>query len=54
MKSDNDVDSKTLNQRIDALFDPENIWDDDDDGAMDMPGGDPRGRNQLPNGRGRP
>jgi hypothetical protein len=54
MKSDNDVDSKTLNQRIDALFDPENIWDDDDDGAMDMPGGDPRSRNQLPNGRGRP
>lgn len=41
-----------LNQSIDNLFDPENIWDDDDDGAIDMPGGDPRGRAVTPNGKG--
>lgn len=54
LEESNKENTTNLNQSIDNLFDPENIWDDDDDGAMDMPGGDPRGRNQLPNGRGRP
>lgn len=39
-----------LNASLDALFDPDNIWDDDDDGAMDMPGGDPRDRGATPKG----